>query len=58
MKSAIICDINGQRIGRIWHLDEAVPIFWDIKKWISHYESANTINEAIAKIASADLASI
>ena len=50
MKSAIICDINGRRIGRIWHLDEAMPIFWDIKAWISHYESANTITEAIEKI--------
>ena len=30
MKSAIICDANYRRIGRIWHLDEAMPIFWDI----------------------------
>lgn len=58
MKSAIICDANYRRIGRIWHLDEAMPIFWDIKKWISHYEDAHTISEAISKIASADLTSV
>ena len=52
MKSAIICDVKGKRIGRIWHLDESMPIYWDIRAWISHYESANTIDEAIAKIAS------
>lgn len=52
MKSAIICDANYRRIGRIWHLNEAMPIFWDIKAWISHYEAANTISKAIAKIAS------
>ena len=52
MKSAIICDRTGQRIGRIWHLDESMPIFWDKRQWISHYESANTLSEAIAKIAS------
>ena len=38
-KSAIICDTYGKRIGRIWHLDENMPIFWDIKAWISYYES-------------------
>ena len=52
MKSAIICDAKGQRIGRIWYLDEAMPIFWDIKAWISHYESAYTLTEAVKKIAS------
>ena len=52
MKSVIICNAHGQRIGRIWHLDESMPIFWDVKAWISHYESANTIAEAIEKIAS------
>ena len=52
MKSAIICDGKGRRIDRIWHLDESMPIFWDIRAWISHYESANTLAEAIAKIAS------
>ena len=52
MKSAIICDANYRRIGRIWHLDENLPIFWDKRQWISHYESANTVNEAIKKIAS------
>ena len=52
MKEAIICDRNYRRIGRIWHLDEAMPIFWDIKAWISHYESANTISDAVGKIAS------
>ena len=31
MKSAIICDVKGRRIGRIWHLDESMPIFWDIR---------------------------
>ena len=51
MKSAIICDTKGQRIGRIWHLDENMPIFWDIRQWISHFESANTISEAVGKIA-------
>ena len=50
MKSAIICDRTGRRIGRVWHLDENMPIFWDIRQWISHYESANTISEAIEKI--------
>ena len=53
MKSAIICNAHGQRIGRIWHLDENMPIFWDKRQWISHYESANTISEAVGKIASA-----
>ena len=52
MKSAIICDVKGRRIGRIWHLDESMPIYWDIRVWISHYESANTITEAVEKIAS------
>ena len=51
MKSAIICDVKGRRIGRIWHLDEAMPIFYDIRQWISHYEAANTIAEAVGKIA-------
>ena len=51
MKSAIICGVNYRRIGRIWHLDENLPIFWDIRQWISHYESANTLAEAIVKIA-------
>lgn len=51
MKEAIICGANYRRIGRIWHLDENLPIFWDIRQWISHYESANTINEAVGKIA-------
>ena len=27
MKSAIICGANYRRIGRIWHLDEAMPIY-------------------------------
>ena len=52
MKSAIICGANYRRIGRIWHLDETMPIYFDIKAWISHYEDAHTIDEAIAKIAS------
>ena len=52
MKEEIICGANYRRIGIIWHLDKNLPIFWDIKAWISHYESANTIDEAIAKIAS------
>lgn len=38
--------------GRIWHLDESMPIYFDIKAWISHYEPANTISEAVEKIAS------
>ena len=50
MKSAIICDRTGRRIGRIWHLDENMPIFWDVKKWISHYDSADTLAEAITNI--------
>ena len=50
MKSAIICDAKGRRIGRIWHLDENMPIFYDIQQWISHYESANTLSEAISKM--------
>ena len=52
MKEAIICGANYRRIGRIWHLDESMPIFYDVRQWISHYESANTIDEAIAEIAS------
>ncbi|MGB5632722.1 MAG: hypothetical protein WBM44_29090 [Waterburya sp.] len=51
MKSAIICDANYRRIGRIWHLDENMPIFWDIRQWVSHFEAANTISEAMEKIA-------
>ena len=27
MKEAIICGANYRRIGRIWHLDENMPIF-------------------------------
>ena len=53
MKSAIICGADYRRIGRIWHLDENMPIYFDIKAWISHYEPANTISEAIGKIVSA-----
>ena len=52
MKEAIICGANYRRIGRIWHLDENMPIYFDIKAWISHYEDAHTVDEAIAKIAS------
>ena len=52
MKSAIICDAKGRRIGRIWHLDENMPIYFDIKAWISHYESANMLSEAVRKIVS------
>lgn len=55
MKSAIICDAHGRRIGRIWHLDETMPIFWDVKAWISHYESANTISEALSKISASSM---
>ena len=59
MKSAIICVAKpcrqayrtGRRIGGIWHLDENMPIFFDIRQWISHYESANSISEAIRNIA-------
>ena len=51
MKEAIICGADYRRIGRIWHLDESMPIFYDIKQWITHYESTNTIAEAIGKIA-------
>ena len=50
MKSAIIYDSKGRRIGRIWHLDEAMPIYWDVNAWISHYEDAHTLAEAIQKI--------
>ena len=52
MKSAIICGADYRRIGRVWHLDENMPVFFSIKKWISHYESANTLAEAVGKIAS------
>ena len=51
MKSAIICDANYRRIGRIWHQNENMPVYFSIKKWISHYESANTLSEAVGKIA-------
>ena len=50
MKSAIICGADYRRIGRIWHLDEAMPIFYDIRQWISHCEAANTLAEAVEKI--------
>ena len=52
MKEAIIYNRSGRRIGRIWHLDEAMPIFYDIRQWISHYEAANIISEAVRKIVS------
>ena len=52
MKSAIICDCTGRRIGRIWHLDESMPIHWDKRQWISHYESDNTLSEVVRKIVS------
>ena len=51
MKSAIICNAHERRIGRIWHLDENMPIFYDVRQWISHYERANTIAEAVRQIA-------
>lgn len=51
MKSAIICDRNYRRIGRIWHLDENMPIFWDLHNWRSHWEMANTITSAVERIA-------
>ena len=53
MKEAIICGADYRRIGRIWHLDENMPIFYDVRQWISHYESANTLSEAVEKIANA-----
>ncbi len=52
MKSAVICDRTGRRIGRIWHLDENMPIFWDLQNWRSHFETANTITSAVEKIGS------
>ena len=52
MKSAIICDVKRRTIGRIWHLDESMPIYWDKRQWISHYEYAHTISEAVGSIAS------
>ena len=51
MKEAIICGADYRRIGRIWHLDESMPIYFDIKAWITHYESADTLTEAIRQIA-------
>ena len=51
VRSAIICGIDGRRIRRIWQLDENMSIFFDIKQWISRYEAANTIGEAMEKIA-------
>ena len=50
-KSAIIYSIEGRRIGRVWQIDENQPIFFDIKQWISHFEAANTLTQAIEKIA-------
>ena len=50
MKSAIICGADYRRIGRVWHLDENMPIFYDVRQWISHYESANTLADAVGKI--------
>lgn len=51
MKSAIIYHLDGCRIGRIWQLDESMPIFWDLYNWRSHWEMANTITSAVEKIA-------
>ena len=51
MKSAIICSIDGCRIGRIWQIDDERPICYDINNWISHWEMANTITSAVEKIA-------
>ncbi|MEM8828965.1 MAG: hypothetical protein AAGE96_06355 [Cyanobacteria bacterium P01_G01_bin.19] len=51
MKSAIICDAKGRRIGRIWHWDDEQPICYDINNWRSHFEMANTITSAVEKIA-------
>ena len=53
MKSAIIYGVDGCRIGRIWQIDENMPIFWDVKQWISHFEAANTISEAMENLAGA-----
>ena len=50
-RSAIICDVDGCRIGRIWHLDDEQPICYDINNWRSHFEMANTITSAVKKIA-------
>ena len=51
MKSAIICDVDGCRIGRIWQFDDERPICYDINNWRSHFEMANTITSAVEKIA-------
>ena len=50
-KSAIICDVEGRRIGRIWHLDDERPICYDNNNWRSHFEMENTITSAVEKIA-------
>ena len=47
-KSTIICQINGQRIGKLGYLDENMLISSSAKKWISNYEPINLIFEAIA----------
>ncbi len=51
-KSAIIFNTDGQRLGRIWQIDENSPIFWDLHIWRSHFETANTITSAVEMIAS------
>ena len=50
-KSAIIYDVEGRRIGRVWQIDENYPIFWDKKDWVSRFDAANTITEVIERIA-------
>ena len=50
-KSAIIYGIDDCRIGRIWQINENMPIFWDLHNWQSHFEMANTITSGVKKIA-------
>ncbi len=49
-KSAIIYDLDGCRIGRVWQLDDERPICYDLNNRRSHFEMANTIASAVEKI--------
>ncbi len=51
LKSAIIYDLEGRRLGRLWLIDDDRPICYDLKNWRSHFEMANTITSAVEKIA-------
>ena len=49
-KSAIIYDVEGLRLGRIWQMGDDRPLCYDLNKWRLHFEMANTITSAVEKI--------